>query len=303
MIVMMMTWILIRRTRRKNSGRKDIPVKVCWFLPVTPRLEHLFANPDTAKLMRWHEEERIRDGSPQWRNIDRLRPLEGGDCFGDDPRNVRFALSTDGMNPLGNMSTNHSTWPVNLSIYNLPPWLCMKRRHIMLAIVIQGPKQPGDDIDVYLAPLVEELRRLWIKGVKIYDAHAKMSFTLRCMLFITINDYPAYGNLSGQAIKWFNACVQCVDKTASSWLFLCKKMVFMRHRRFLPLKHKYRSFKKKFDNTVEEDLAPPVLIGRQIYDRIKNLKYVYEKKQFKRMGIGKGKGKGKGPAIPAPKPV
>ena len=77
----------------------------------------------------------------------------------------------------------------------------------MLAIIIQGPKQPGDDIDVYLAPLVEELRRLWIEGVKIYDAHAKMSFTLRCILFITINDYPAYGNISGQAIKGFNACL------------------------------------------------------------------------------------------------
>ena len=69
--------------KKKKPGRKDIPVKVCWFLPVTPRLERLFANPDTAKLMRWHEEERIRDGmlrhpadSPQWRNVDRLRPLD-----------------------------------------------------------------------------------------------------------------------------------------------------------------------------------------------------------------------------------
>ena len=89
---------------------------MCWFLPVTPRLECLFTNLNTVKLMRWHEEERIRDGmlrhpadSPQWRNVDKLRPLEGGDCFGDDPRNVRFALSTDGMNPFGKMSTNHST--------------------------------------------------------------------------------------------------------------------------------------------------------------------------------------------------
>jgi len=98
-------------------------------------------------------------------------------------------------------------------------------------------------------------------------------------------------------------CVQCLDDTASKWLYECKKMAYMRHRRFLPRKHRYRSLKKKFDNTVEEGLAPPVINGRDIYDRIKHLKYVHGKKQFKRTGRGRGKGKGKGPATPIPKPV
>ena len=40
----------------------------------------------------------------------------------------------------------------------------------MLALLIQGPKQPGDDIDVYFAPLVEDLQLLWDDGVRIYDA-------------------------------------------------------------------------------------------------------------------------------------
>ena len=195
--------------------------------------------------MRWHADKRIDDGmlrhsadSPRWRNVNRLKPLDGGDCFGKDPRNVRFALSTDGMNPFGNFSTTHSTWPVNLSIYNLPPWLCMKRKYIMLAILIQCPRKPGNDIDVYFAPLVEELKLLWIEGVQIYDAHLEENFTLRCMLFITINDYPAYGNTSGQAIKGANACVQCLDKIASYYLHAWKKMVYMRHRRFLPKYHR-----------------------------------------------------------------
>jgi hypothetical protein len=83
----------------------------------------------------------------------------------------------------------------------------MKRKYIMLALLIQGPKQPGKDIDVYFAPLVEDLKLLWTKGVQIYDAHLKENFTLRCMLFITINDYPAYGNSSAQATKGTNACV------------------------------------------------------------------------------------------------
>ena len=159
----------------------------------------------------------------------------------------------------------------------------------MLAILIQGPKQPGDDIDVYFAPLVEDLKLLWEEGVKIYDAYREEHFTLRCMLFITINDYPAFGNTSRQAIKGFNACVQCLENTTSLFLKKCKKMVYMRHRRFLPKNHRYRKMKEKFDNTVEKDLAPPILTGTQIYAQLKHLKVVHGKGKFK----GKRKGKAK----------
>jgi len=76
------------------------------------------------------------DGS-QWRAIDREFP-----DFADDARNLRFALSTDGMNPFDEQRSSHSTWPVTLCIYNLPPWLCMKRKFIMMPVLIQGPKQP-----------------------------------------------------------------------------------------------------------------------------------------------------------------
>jgi hypothetical protein len=81
-----------------------------------------------------------------------------------------FGLSTDGMNPFGEQSCSHSTWPVTLCNYNLPPWLCMKRKFIMMPVLIQGPKQPGNDIDVYLRPLVDELLQLWAKpGVRLWD--------------------------------------------------------------------------------------------------------------------------------------
>ena len=35
--------------------------------------------------------------------------------------------------------------------------MCMKRKFIMMPVLIQGPKQPGNDIDVYIRPLFEEL--------------------------------------------------------------------------------------------------------------------------------------------------
>ena len=109
--------------------------------------------------------------SPQWRNIDNIF----GD-FGDEIRNIRFGLSSDEINPFGSMSSRHSTWPVLLCIYNLPPWLCMKRKYIMMSLLIQCPKQPGNDINVYLAPLIEDLKELWSPGIEVYDAYGKERF-------------------------------------------------------------------------------------------------------------------------------
>jgi len=77
---------------------------------------------------------------------------------------------TDGMNPFANLSSNHSSWSILLVIYNLPPALCMKRKYMMLSMMISGPKQPANDIDVYLNPLIEDLKLLWNEGVDVFDA-------------------------------------------------------------------------------------------------------------------------------------
>jgi hypothetical protein len=80
--------------------------------------------------------------------------------FGSESRNIRFALSTDGMNPFGENRTVHSTWPVILTMYNLPTWLCHKRKYPMLSILIQGPKQAGINIDMFLEQLLEDMPKL-----------------------------------------------------------------------------------------------------------------------------------------------
>ena len=77
-----------------------------------------------------------------------------------------------------------------------PPWLCMKRSSMILSLVIPGPTSPGIVIDVYLELLVEELRELWDVGVQAYNASSKEVFQLRAALMWTINDFPAYANLS-----------------------------------------------------------------------------------------------------------
>ena len=150
-------------------------------------------NQKFSKNLRWHADERTRDGnirhvadSLQWKKIDSLFP-----DFGVEPRNLRLGFATDGMNPFGNLSTNHTSWPVLLTIYNLSPWLCMKRKYILLSMMISGPRQPGNDIDVYLSPLIDDLRLLWNEGVEVDDAYSGEKFKMRAMLFCTINDFAA----------------------------------------------------------------------------------------------------------------
>ena len=46
-----------------------------------------------------------------------------------------------------------------------PPWLCMKKRYVHLCMVIQGPKQPGNDLCLYMRLLKDELDTLWV-GVR-----------------------------------------------------------------------------------------------------------------------------------------
>ena len=191
-------------------------MKVMWYLPIIPRMKRLFANPNDAKNLRWHLDERKCDGmyrhlaySIQWKKFDDDFPE-----FGKESRNIRLGLATDGMNPFGNMSTNHSSWLVLLVIYNLPPRLCMKRKYMMLSMMISGPKQPGNDIDVYLSPLIEDLKLMWDQGVEVFDGFANETFKLHAMLFCTINDFPAYGNLSGYNVKGHRACPICEDKTS-----------------------------------------------------------------------------------------
>ncbi|KAF7128000.1 hypothetical protein RHSIM_Rhsim11G0005200 [Rhododendron simsii] len=124
-----------------------------------------------AKDLTWHSTHRSSDakmrhpvGSPTWKTIDDKWP-----SFSAVPRNLRLGLAIDGFNPFWNLSLTYSCWLVMLVMYNLPPWLWMKKENILLTLLILGPKQLGNDIDVYLQPLIKDLQILWTNGAPVYD--------------------------------------------------------------------------------------------------------------------------------------
>jgi Transposase family tnp2 len=127
----------------------------------------------------------------------------------------------------------------------------------MLSLLISGPKQPGNDIDVYLAPLLEDLNKLWKDGVRIFDAYLKEYFIICAVIFFArLMIFPAYGNLSGYRTKGAKACPICGEETHTIRLKNCGKNIYLGHRRFLNYNHPYRRKKKAFDGAVELEKAP-----------------------------------------------
>ncbi|KAA0053772.1 uncharacterized protein E6C27_scaffold135G001570 [Cucumis melo var. makuwa] len=168
--------------------------------------------------MRWHRDKRVETDdvlrhpadAEGWKHFDSEFP-----DFASDPRNVRLGLASDGFNLFGQMSTSYSMWPVVLLPYNLPPWKCMKETNFFMSLLIPGPKSPGREINVYLQPLIEELKELWTFGVHTYDSLTDQFFQLYAALLWTIDDFPAYGDLSGWSTKGYQACPICMGDRSS----------------------------------------------------------------------------------------
>ena len=79
---------------------------------------------------------------------------------------------------------------------------------MFMSLLIPGPKSPGKGIDVYLRPLIEELKTLWDVGVDTYDSYSGGNFNLKAAVMWTISDFPAYGMLSGRsAWEAFLSCM------------------------------------------------------------------------------------------------
>ena len=169
-------------------------------------------------------------------------------------------------------NSNYSCWPVLLVNYNLPPHLCMKKENIILTLLIPGPQQPGNNIDVYLEPLIEDLNNLWKNGELTYDAFSKSTFTLKAMLLWTISDFPAYGNLAGCKVKGKMGSLLCGKNTDSMWLKFSRKHVYMCHRKGLVPTHRYREKKTWFDGKVEHRRKTRILTGHEVYQNLKNFK-------------------------------
>ena len=89
---------------------KDHPVKRMHYLALIPRLRRLYASMSFAPHMRWHCEDKRKEGllchpldGEAWKHFD-----ETFTDFAVEPRNVRLGLCADGFTPYGQSGKPYS---------------------------------------------------------------------------------------------------------------------------------------------------------------------------------------------------
>jgi len=120
------------------TGREKtlVAYKKLRYFTITLRLQRLFMSPRTAEHMIWHQSHHAVDGvmvhhsdGEAWKHFNSVHPH-----FSAESRNVRLGLCTDGFNPFGLFAARYSCWPVILTVYNLPPWMCMRPKFMFFFI-------------------------------------------------------------------------------------------------------------------------------------------------------------------------
>ncbi|XP_039145548.1 uncharacterized protein LOC120282765 [Dioscorea cayenensis subsp. rotundata] len=255
-----------------DHAHKMIAQAILRYLPLTPRLQRLYASNATATHMTWHATHERNEGVMQhpsdaeaWEHFDRTYP-----DFAQEPRNIRLGLCADGFAPHGQFGRTYSCCPVVVTPYNLPPGMCMKRPYMFLTLICPGPKNPKKNIDVFLQPLIDELNNLWVFGEMTYDISKSEYFRMKAALLCTINDFPAYGMLSGWSTAGVLGCPICMESSNAFHLQHGRKASYFDcHRKFLPQNHSYRKDKKSFiRGRVEKNGTPPILSGDEILNRV-----------------------------------
>jgi len=200
--------------------------------------------------------------SDQWKAIDEAYP-----DFVELLTNLWLGLVGDGIVQYKNNAVKHSTWVLPITIDNLPPWLLTKKFFISLAVIILGPKAPtAENIDVFLGPVVWDLLKLWegFPAVNMSKPERERKFTLRALLMWTVNDFPAYGLLSGQQVHRYEGCPLCGLETFSEYAMLLGKTIYLGGRRYLPENHRFRRARASFNNQQEWQLPPERLTGEEV---------------------------------------
>ena len=146
-------------------------------------------------------------------------------------------------------------------------------------MLIPGPTAHGNDIDIYLQPLINELQELWEHEVTTYDVASKQNFLMHATILWTISDFA---NLSGWSTKGQFACPFCNKETCSHLLKHGRKFCYMGHRRFLPSNHKFRCDKRSFNGEEELRLPPTQLLGVDVLEQLEHLEPIILGKSQKR---------------------
>jgi hypothetical protein len=110
---------------RTDQVTKKVSCKVLRYIPIIPRLTRLFRCKTIAQFMDYHPKNKSKDGvlrmpedGSTFKKIEEIWPH-----FKFEPRNLRRSLTTDGVNPFGELISTYSVWISFVINNNIPPWM------------------------------------------------------------------------------------------------------------------------------------------------------------------------------------
>jgi hypothetical protein len=87
----------------------------------------------------------------------------------------------------------------------------------MLSLIIPSPQSiTGEHFDVYLEPMLDELKMLWEVGIDVQNvrqSNGESTFRLGAILLWMIHDLPAYEIVVDCTTKGYQGCPCCAFAT------------------------------------------------------------------------------------------
>ena len=188
-----------------RSGRLNPRAQV-QILPVMATIHAMFANAETANLLR-HRDSCLRAALHIVGTAATIRKYSD---FGDsqmhlihhnnfhmfqDPRDIAFALSTDGAQLT--MKKQSNTWLMILVILNLPGSIRYQTGNVIINFATPGPNSPGD-IESFIWPLFQEMS-MASEGIWMWDAIDSAHFVHRSCISMALGDMLGSAKLNGMA--------------------------------------------------------------------------------------------------------
>jgi len=145
-------------------------------------------------------------------------------------------------------------------------------KNVFLSLIIPG--HLGNNMGVFMEPLIDELIDAWENGVLTYDRATKRNFKMHVWYQYSLHDFLAYGIFCGWCVHRKFPCPVCKEAVRFNWLKKGGKFSsFDQHHRFLPSNHPFRRDIKNFTKGVRvTDPAPQMMTGAEVRAQIEALK-------------------------------
>lgn len=191
---------------KAKAGAPNIPHAQVTTISLVPIIKALYANAETSNLLR-DRDRRLKEALHLFATASKQKTFSD---FSDslvhcmhydkmglfrDPRDIAFALSTDGAQLT--MKKVSNTWIVVFVILNLPCGLRYKGDGIFVPLATPGPNPPGD-IESFLWSIFQDMA-MASEGIWVWDAIDSSYFVLRAHLCMALGDMLGSAKVSGMA--------------------------------------------------------------------------------------------------------